>query len=109
MSMESDWREVTRIIAAPPSQVVGYTPPPPALAFDTNQELLWLGNEQGRISSFVGHDLRKYVSYRGHATPGVQPAENAVRKIMFNDRGVISLAAKSIHFSIRRGLAQWNI
>lgn len=28
---------------------------------------------------------------------------------MVNDRGVISLSAKSLHFAIRRGLAQWNI
>ncbi|KAI5851436.1 ubiquitin carboxyl-terminal hydrolase-domain-containing protein [Morchella snyderi] len=35
--------------------------------------------------------------------------ENAVRQVMVNDRGVISLSAKSLHFAIRRGLAQWNI
>jgi len=32
-----------------------------------------------------------------------------VRSIAFNDKGVVSLAASSLHFSNRRGLAQWNL
>ncbi|PUU76126.1 ubiquitin carboxyl-terminal hydrolase-domain-containing protein [Tuber borchii] len=106
--MESDWQEVVRIPAVPPSQVVGYSTVPPALAFDANQELLWVGNEQGRVTSYYSPELRKYTSYRGHDHP-LLPGDDSVRNIQVNDRGVISLAARSLHFSIRRGLAQWNI
>jgi PAB-dependent poly(A)-specific ribonuclease subunit 2 len=54
--------------------------------------------------SFYGPDLQKYTSYKAHSS-----AEGAVRQLLFNDRGVISIAAKSAHMSLRRGLAQWNI
>lgn len=38
--------QVIRIPAVPPPQVAGYTTSSPALAFDTQQELLWIGSEQ---------------------------------------------------------------
>jgi hypothetical protein len=62
------------------------------------------------VTSYFGPELRKYTSYRGHAHANpMLSTENAVRQVMVNDRGVISLSAKSLHFAIRRGLAQWNI
>lgn len=38
-------KQVIRVAVAA-SQVGSYAAPPPAVTFDTNQELLWLGNEQ---------------------------------------------------------------
>ena len=32
-----------------------------------------------------------------------------MRQLLFSDKGVLSIASKSIHMSLRRGLAQWNI
>lgn len=62
--MESDWQEVSsllrftffiyadyskvnRMVAAPPA-VGPYPAVAPALAFDSNAELLWVGNDQVR-------------------------------------------------------------
>lgn len=63
---------------------------------------------QGRVTSYCGNELRKYTSYRGHAS-AVLPTDNAVRQMLVNDRGVVSLSARGLHFSIRRGLSQWDI
>lgn len=60
------------------------------------------------MTSYCGNELRKYTSYRGHAN-AVLSTDNAVRQMLVNDRGVVSLSARSLHFSIRRGLSQWNI
>lgn len=60
------------------------------------------------MTSYCGNELRKYTSYRGHAN-AVLPTDNAVRQMLVNDRGVVSLSARGLHFSIRRGLSQWNI
>jgi PAB-dependent poly(A)-specific ribonuclease subunit 2 len=59
---------------------------------------------KGRVMSFFGPDLQKYTSFKAHLS-----TEGAIRQLLFNDRGVISIAAKSVHMSLRRGLAQWNI
>lgn len=60
------------------------------------------------MTSYCGNELRKYTSYRAHAS-AVNPTDNAVRQMLVNDRGVVSLSARGLHFSIRRGLSQWNI
>ncbi|KAH0559634.1 hypothetical protein GP486_003847 [Trichoglossum hirsutum] len=60
--------------------------------------------DEGRVLSFFGPDLQKYTSFKAHSS-----TEGAIRQLLFNDRGVISIAAKSVHMSLRRGLAQWNI
>jgi PAB-dependent poly(A)-specific ribonuclease subunit 2 len=57
---------------------------------------------QGRVMSFYGRDLQKYTSYKGHTS-------ETVRQIMFNDKGVLSVSAHSIHLSNRRGLTQWHL
>ena len=62
---------------------------------------------QGYIQSFNGCELRRYTSYRGHNSP--IPAERPVRQLLLNERGVISLASKSLHLSLRGGPSQWNL
>ena len=59
---------------------------------------------QGRVNSFYGAELTRYTSWRGHP-----PAEGRVKQILCNDRGVISLSARSVHLAIRRGLTQWHL
>ncbi|KAI9826617.1 MAG: poly(A)-specific ribonuclease [Thelocarpon impressellum] len=90
--------------AFPPPGIHALPTPVSVLAFDTNQELLWTGNEYGRVTSFYGAELQKYSSFRAHVS-----SEGPVRHLLFNDKGVISVASKSVHLSLRRGLAQWNI
>ncbi|CAG8714765.1 16950_t:CDS:2, partial [Funneliformis caledonium] len=56
-----------------------------AIAFDPNQELLWTGNDKGRIASLFGSGLHHYTSFRAHLAPVIQ--------ILVNDRDVISLSS----------------
>ncbi|KAH8427624.1 poly(A)-specific ribonuclease [Aspergillus melleus] len=101
--MESDWDELSRIPVPPPSP---HALPSVAttVAFDDVMELLWVGNEYGRITSFYGPELQRYTSVRAHPV-----SEGSVRQILFHDRGVISLSSKSVHMITRRGLTQWHV
>ncbi|KAF2421174.1 PAB-dependent poly(A)-specific ribonuclease subunit pan2 [Tothia fuscella] len=73
-----------------------------ALAFDPSQELLWTGNQFGRVMSFYGRDFQRYTSYKGHTS-------EPVKQILFTDKGVLSISAKSIHLASRKGLTQWHL
>ncbi|KAJ9385489.1 hypothetical protein DTO063F5_4264 [Paecilomyces variotii] len=101
--MEADWDEVCRIAVPPPSPHVLPTIAT-AVAFDDVQELLWVGNEYGRITSFYSAELQRYTSIRAHPV-----SEGAVRQFLFHDRGVISLSSRSVHLISRRGLTQWHV
>ncbi|KAF2802391.1 PAB-dependent poly(A)-specific ribonuclease subunit PAN2 [Mytilinidion resinicola] len=101
--MEADWDEVGLIQLPPPGPQ--HAPSPvTTFTFDTTQELLWTGNDYGRITSFYGSSLDRYTSYRGHA-----PSEGAVKQILLTENGVLSISKGSIHFAIRRGLTQWHL
>ncbi|KAJ5619859.1 hypothetical protein N7510_003843 [Penicillium lagena] len=101
--MEADWDELARIAVPPPSS---HAMPTIAttVAFDDVMELLWTGNEYGRITSFNGPDLQRYTSVRAHPV-----SDGAVRQILFHERGVISISSKSVHMITRRGLTQWHL
>lgn len=45
--MEADWDEITRI-AAPSAGLHAIPAPASSIAFDDQQELLWVGNDQVR-------------------------------------------------------------
>ena len=59
---------------------------------------------QGRITSFYGPELQKYTSYKGHSSQ-----DGPVKQLLFCDKGVISVAPRSVHLSSRRGLTQWHL
>ncbi|KAG0161119.1 hypothetical protein PDIDSM_8652 [Penicillium digitatum] len=101
--MEADWDELSRIPMPPPSPHAMPTVAT-ATAFDDMMELLWTGNEYGRVSSFYGPELQRYTSVRAHPV-----SEGSVRQIIFHERGVISLSSKSVHMITRRGLTQWHL
>lgn len=100
-------------------------PPTPtsigAILFDTQQDLLWIGTDRvslvgqcayrvclnlrkGRIISYYGPELQRYTSLQAHPS-----SEGPVKQFLFHDRGVISLASRSVHLMSRRGLTQWHI
>ncbi|KAI5919619.1 PAB-dependent poly(A)-specific ribonuclease subunit PAN2 [Camillea tinctor] len=101
--MDGDWDEVARIPFPPPGLRAMPTPVT-TLAFDTNQELLWTGNEYGRVSSFYGIKLQQYTSFKIHKSQ-----DGSVRQILFNDKGVIAIGARGVHMANRRGLPLWSI
>ncbi|KAF1911381.1 PAB-dependent poly(A)-specific ribonuclease subunit PAN2 [Ampelomyces quisqualis] len=101
--MEADWDELA-IAQLPPPAPHHPATPISTFAFDTTQELLWTGNNQGRVTSLYGPQLERYTSYRGHAT-----SDGPVKQFLFTDKGVLSISRQSVHYSHRRGLTQWHL
>ncbi|KAF2744609.1 PAB-dependent poly(A)-specific ribonuclease-like protein subunit pan2 [Sporormia fimetaria CBS 119925] len=101
--MEADWDQVAIVQLPPPRP---HHPPTQvaAFAFDTSQELLWTGNEYGRVTSFYGPSLERYTSYRGHGQD-----EGPVKQFLFSDKGILSVSKQSVHYAHRRGLTQWHL
>ncbi|KAI0192050.1 exonuclease [Xylaria flabelliformis] len=101
--MDGDWDEVARIPFPPPG-LRALPTPVTRLAFDVTQELLWTGNEYGRVTSFYGAKLQQYTSFKAHTSQ-----DGGVLQILFNDKGVIVLGARSVHMRTRRGIPLWSI
>ncbi|KAH8176889.1 ubiquitin carboxyl-terminal hydrolase domain-containing protein [Sarocladium implicatum] len=101
--MDGDWDEVARIPFPPPG-VHAMPTPVTTMTFDTSQELLWTGNDYGRVTSFYGTELQRYTSFKAHAS-----ADGPVRQILINDKGVVVLGAKDIHMALRRGPPIWHL
>ncbi|PHH51042.1 PAB-dependent poly(A)-specific ribonuclease subunit PAN2 [Ceratocystis fimbriata CBS 114723] len=100
--MDADWDEVSRIPF--PLGANGTQNVLTCMIFDTALELLWTGYSNGRVTSFFGSELRRYSSYLIH--PSI---EGPVRQLLINDKGVLSLGAKTLHFAQRGGLPIWNL
>lgn len=94
------YKQVNRL-PLPPSGAHGVPTPVASLAFDTSQELLWAGNDYGRVSSFYGTELTQHTSFKAGDDP--------VRQILLHDKGVIALCSRSIHMATRRGPPIWHI
>lgn len=92
--------KVTRF-QLPPSGVHPDPTQAPARAFDSSQELFWIGDELGRVKSFYGLEGIGYTSYRAGQDP--------IRQFLFHDKGVISVGGRSVHMASRRGLHIWHI
>ncbi|TKA82829.1 hypothetical protein B0A55_01049 [Friedmanniomyces simplex] len=107
--MEADWTETVRIALPGPSPNAPSSPVT-TFCFDDSQELLWTGNDHGRVTSFYGPELQRYTSYQGHVStaPRGIPGNAHVKALLLCNKGVISLSSRSIHCASRRGLAQWH-
>lgn len=102
--MDADsWQELCRIPFPPPNPQSNPTVCT-TFAFDGAQELLWTGNEFGRVSSLYGPNLQRYTSYRGHDMQA-----EAVKQTLPCDKGVLSVGARSVHLSERRGRTLWHL
>ncbi|KAL4724069.1 poly(A)-specific ribonuclease [Fusarium chlamydosporum] len=101
--MDADWDEVTRIPFPPPG-VHAMSTPVTTMTFDTTQELLWTGNDYGRVTSFYGTELQRYTSFKAHTS-----AEGPVRQILVNEKGIVALGSQDLHMAIRRGIPIWHI
>ncbi|CAB3984483.1 PAN2-PAN3 deadenylation complex catalytic subunit PAN2 isoform X1, partial [Paramuricea clavata] len=69
--------------------------------FDSHEELIWVGNEGGHITSYFGSEMQKYTSFQAH--------ENEVRHLLTNDGGVLSLTHNEIRFTKRQGLKLFSL
>ncbi|KAH8884604.1 hypothetical protein GQ53DRAFT_697301 [Thozetella sp. PMI_491] len=101
--MDGDWDEVGRITFPVPGSP-DYPRPASTVAFDTSHELLWVGSERGRVTSFYGTEMQRYTSFRSHPS-----TDGPVRQFLFHDKGVIVLGPRSVHLALRRGPAVWDI
>ncbi|KAI3321081.1 PAB-dependent poly(A)-specific ribonuclease subunit PAN2 [Xylariaceae sp. AK1471] len=101
--MDGDWEEVARIPFPPPG-IRALPTPVTCLAFDSSQELLWAGNEYGRVTSFYGAKLQQYTSFKAHTSQ-----DGGVLQILFNDKGIIAVGARGVHMRNRRGIPLWSI
>ncbi|KAH7319699.1 ubiquitin carboxyl-terminal hydrolase-domain-containing protein [Stachybotrys elegans] len=101
--MDADWDEVSRIPFPPPG-VHAMPTPVTTMIFDTSQELLWTGNDFGRVTSFYGTKMQLHTSHKAHLS-----ADGPVRQLLVNDKGIIALGSKDVHMAIRRGPPIWHI
>ncbi|KAF5000767.1 hypothetical protein FGRMN_1535 [Fusarium graminum] len=101
--MDGDWDEVARIPFPPPG-VHAMATPVTTMTFDNSQELLWTGNDYGRVTSFYGTELQRYTSFKAHAS-----SDGPVRQILVNEKGIVALGSKDLHMAIRRGPPIWHI
>ncbi|KAG6034725.1 poly(A)-specific ribonuclease [Claviceps citrina] len=101
--MDGDWDEVSRIPFPPPG-VHALATPVTTMTFDNSQELIWTGNDYGRVTSFLSTELQRYTSFKAHSA-----ADGPVRQILVNEKGVIALGSKDVHMALRRGPPMWHM
>ena len=71
------------------------------IAFDTEQQLLFVGHEDGLLVTYYGASLQKYSSIRAHSSP--------ILEIVPTAKLVVSVARGSLHAVTRRGVGVWSI
>ncbi|TSP79459.1 PAN2-PAN3 deadenylation complex catalytic subunit PAN2 [Bagarius yarrelli] len=75
--------------------------PVTATHFDLHEELLWIGNHRGHVSSFFGPTMGRYSSFQVHLA-------DDVRHIQSMDTGVLFLTKSNLKCVTRGGLIMFD-
>jgi PAB-dependent poly(A)-specific ribonuclease subunit 2 len=69
--------------------------------FDAQEELIWIGNASGYVTSFYGNSVQKYTSFRVNMTEMVHQIETI-------PEGIFALTSSSLRHQIRRGIPKFT-
>ncbi|KAK4294090.1 hypothetical protein Pmani_033259 [Petrolisthes manimaculis] len=68
-----------------------------AVTVDPKEELVWMGNSGGHVTSYLSTDFMKYTSFQVHAT-------EEIRDLCAVDSGILALTPTSLNLRTRQGI-----